>query len=91
MELDIERLKRRKKELGISFDELSIKSGIPKTTLTNIFGGHTAHPRIDTIKAIEQALGIYKLVPKLCLNKKSTIYSSWHTLAVAIYGAFLLW
>lgn len=57
--MDIEYLKKRKKELGMSFDELVEKSGIPKTTLTNIFGGHTISPRIDTMQAINKALGLY--------------------------------
>ena len=57
--MDIEFLKNRKKELGMSFDDLAEKSGIPKTTLTNIFGGHTVSPRIDTMQAINRALGLY--------------------------------
>lgn len=61
--MDIEYLKKRKKEMGMSFDELAEKSGIPKTTLTNIFGGHTTSPRIDTMEAIERALGINEKNP----------------------------
>ena len=56
--ISIEQLKERKKELGITFDELSEKSGIPKTTLTNILCGKTLTPRIDTMQAIENALGL---------------------------------
>lgn len=87
MELDLERLKRRKKELGISFDELSIKSGIPKTTLTNIFGGHTAHPRIDTIKAIEQALGMNEKSPPAGQEGKGLVIpEKYKDVAVAFAG-----
>ncbi len=57
--MDIQRLKERKKELHLSYDELAKKSGIPKTTLTNIFLGRTPNPRTDTVEAIERALGIY--------------------------------
>ena len=56
--MDLERLKQAKKEKNITFDELSEISKIPKTTLTNIFCGNTKHPRIDTMQAIERALGI---------------------------------
>lgn len=57
--MDIQRLKERKNELHLSYDELAEKSGIPKTTLTNIFLGRTHNPRTDTVEAIERALGIY--------------------------------
>lgn len=57
--MDIQRLKERKNELHLSYDELAEKSGIPKTTLTNIFLGRTPNPRTDTVEAIERALGIY--------------------------------
>ena len=39
--MDIHKLKERKNELHLSYDELAEKSGIPKTTLTNIFLGRT--------------------------------------------------
>lgn len=57
--MDIQKLKQRKNELHLSYDELAEKSGIPKTTLTNIFLGRTPNPRTDTVEAIERALGIY--------------------------------
>lgn len=56
--MKIETLKQKKKETRITFDELSEKSGIPKRTLENIFHGITKNPRIDTINAIENALGL---------------------------------
>lgn len=55
---NIESLKIKKRELKITFDELSAKSGIPKRTLENIFHGITTNPRIDTMQAIENALGL---------------------------------
>lgn len=42
----------------MTFDEMSEKSGIPKRTLEAIFVGKTKTPRIDTIEAIEKALGL---------------------------------
>lgn len=56
--VEIEVFKAKKKELKITFEDLSIKSGIPLRTLENIFHGVTKHPRIDTMQAIERALGL---------------------------------
>ena len=55
---NIEVLKAKRKESKMTFEELSSKSGIPLRTLENIFHGVTKHPRIDTMQAIERALGI---------------------------------
>ena len=54
----IEQLKLRKKELGITYEELSYRSVVPLRTLENIFNGITKHPRIDTMQAICRALGL---------------------------------
>lgn len=56
--MDILALKNRKKELKMTLDELSEKSGIAKRTIEDIFRGATKNPRIDTLQAIERALGI---------------------------------
>ena len=61
--MDIEVLRKRKKELKMTFDEMSEKSGIPKRTLEAIFVGKTKTPRIDTIEAIEKALGLNNDTP----------------------------
>ena len=47
------------KQKNITYEKLSEMSGIPLNTLKNIFRGKTEHPRIDTIQAIERALGLY--------------------------------
>ena len=56
--MDILAMKARKKELKMTLDELSAKSGIPKRTLEDIFREATKNPRIDTVQAIESALGL---------------------------------
>ena len=56
--IDVSTYKSKKKELGITFEELSQLSGVPVQTLHNIFRGHTTTPRIDTVQAIERALGL---------------------------------
>ena len=47
-----------KKRQQITLQEIDEKSGIPKRTVDDIFSGHTVNPRIDTLLAIEKALGI---------------------------------
>lgn len=54
----IEQLKQAKTEQKITFDELSKKSGVPVSTIYDIFRGVTAHPRIDTLIALQKALNI---------------------------------
>lgn len=55
--MDITTLKQKKKNVKMTLNEISEKSGIPLNTLKNIFSERTKNPRIDTLTAIEQALG----------------------------------
>lgn len=57
MENFIEKLKEVKEERGITYDELSELSKIPKPTLTRIFSGQTANPTLETVVPIAVALG----------------------------------
>ena len=56
----MEYLKKAKKEKKLTLQEISNLSGIPKRTVDDIFSGHTKNPRIDTLQAIERALGIHQ-------------------------------
>ena len=58
--MTIEEIKKYMKENKISQVQLAEKSGIPLQTLRKIFSGLTPHPRIDTMQAIENALGLNK-------------------------------
>lgn len=51
-------IKSYMKENKITYKMLSEKSGIPLGTLKEIFRGRIKNPRIDTMKAIENALKI---------------------------------
>lgn len=57
--------KKRKKELHLNYDKIAEKAGISKRTVEDIFRGYTTTPRIDTVEAIERALGINKNNPVL--------------------------
>jgi transcriptional regulator with XRE-family HTH domain len=61
--MDIEYLKRIKKQKKMTLQEISILSGVPKRTVDDIFSGKTLNPRIDTLQAIERALGIKEEIP----------------------------
>ncbi len=54
----IQDIKKYMKANNITYQDLSDRSKIPLNTLKNIFAGYTKHPRIDTMQAIERALGI---------------------------------
>ncbi len=56
--INVELWEERKKKLGYTFDELSEKSGIPKRTILGVFRKEVTTPRIDTVQAIEKALGL---------------------------------
>ena len=58
--MDINLWKARKKELNLTFDDLSELSKVPRRTVISIFSGNTPYPRIDTVQAIEKALGLEK-------------------------------
>ena len=56
--MDIMEIKKYLREHKITYKMLAEMSGVPESTLKNIFGGFTPNPRMDTIEAIERALGI---------------------------------
>ena len=50
-------LARLKTENGLTTDQLSKRSGVPKGTLNKLLNGETANPRGDTLRKIAEALG----------------------------------
>ena len=52
-----EMISRYRKDAGMTIDELSEASGVPKGTLNKIIAGTTKAPTLDTMKAIAKALG----------------------------------
>ena len=56
--MTIQEIKAYMKERKITQKQLSDMSGIPLQTLRKIFSGLTTSPRIDTMQAIETALGL---------------------------------
>ncbi len=58
--MNIQLWKKRKKLLNLTYDDLAKISGVSKRTIAGIFGGGYKYesPTLNTIQAIERALGI---------------------------------
>ncbi len=54
--MDLEEMKKRKKELGYTNAMLAEMSGIPLSTVQKIFSGETSSPRYYTVQAITKIL-----------------------------------
>lgn len=61
--MDIFELKEKKKETGMTNQEISDLSGIPVSTINKIFSGATKNPRYGTLLAIEQVLATREKIP----------------------------
>lgn len=51
-----EKLNERKKELGLTTEQLSRLSGVPVGTINKVLSGETRSPRYDTLRALESVL-----------------------------------
>ena len=56
--INLELWKFQKKKLNLTFDELASISQVSRRTICNIFSGEIESPRLDTVQAIEKALGL---------------------------------
>lgn len=52
----LEEMQKRRKELGLTYEELAEKSGVPLSTVQKILGGFTQNPNYRTVLALEEAL-----------------------------------
>ena len=55
--MGLEKINIMRKSIGMSIDELSDKSGVPKGTVSKITSGITKDPGIEAVKAIVYAMG----------------------------------
>lgn len=56
--MNLELWKRVKKEKKLTIAHIAELANLPKGTVQNIFCGYIPNPRIDTVQAIERALGL---------------------------------
>lgn len=61
--MDIQELKRQKKEAGLTNKEISELSDIPLSTVNKIFSGATENPRYSTLLAIEEVIKTKSKIP----------------------------
>ncbi len=54
--MDLEQLKKRKKELHLTYDDLARLTKLERSTITNVFCGYVKYPRIDTLNKILVAM-----------------------------------
>lgn len=52
--MNLEQMKERKRELGYTYEQIAVLSGVPLGTVQKVFSGATASPRYDTLRALEQ-------------------------------------
>ncbi|WP_294500344.1 helix-turn-helix transcriptional regulator [uncultured Gemmiger sp.] len=50
-------IQQKRRQAGLTIDELSERSGVPKGTLNKILNGITRDPQLETVKALARALG----------------------------------
>lgn len=55
--MGLEKISELKKKLGLTNEELSRLSGVPKGTIDKILSGVTKDPKLETLKAIARVLG----------------------------------
>ena len=61
--MDIDLLRKRKKELKLTSREISDLSGIPLGTVQKVFSGATRSPRNDTLEALAKVLLVKERTP----------------------------
>lgn len=54
--LSIEKMQEIRNSLGLTYDDISEKTGISKSSITKLFGGFQINPSIDAIVKIAEAL-----------------------------------
>lgn len=69
--VNIEAWNKARKQKKITLDDLAKQTAISISTIKDIFRGKTENPRIDTVQAIERALGISMEQPAEKVNSNA--------------------
>lgn len=94
--MGLELINEVRKQKKISIEELSLKSGVPKSTLSKITAGITKNPNLETVRAIAQALDLslddldqsYKKTPPTLECEEGYTDEDFET-AVKLYRVFV--
>jgi len=54
--MTIEEMRKRKQELGYSYQDISVLAKLPLSTVQKVLGGVTVHPRRETVRKLEALL-----------------------------------
>lgn len=82
----IDRIKKRKKELGLTNQQLSVASGVPYGTLNKILGSETKEPSINNIIRISLALGLSTEYVISGEEKSTPPESQWDAIRLLLEG-----
>ena len=63
--MDISIINEERKRQGLSIEELAKLANLPKSTVEKIIFGIVKHPRIDTVNALLEALGLKEKTPSV--------------------------
>ena len=55
--MTVDEMRERKRELGLSYEQIASLSGLPISTVQKVLGGITKSPRAKTVMALENVLG----------------------------------
>lgn len=69
--MEVQAIKKYMKDHKITYDELAERSGLSISTIKKIFSGISQYPRIDTMQAIEAALGLNQTPVTITDNDKA--------------------
>ncbi len=70
--MDLSIWKEVKKQKKMTIADIAIKAGLPKGTVQNIFAGYVPSPRLDTVQAIERALGLSEQEKKSIMDRPAS-------------------
>ncbi len=88
--MNIEKLQEIRKRKKITYKKLAELSNIPERTIYDVMLGITKNPRIDTMQAIENALGINDGSPldnarvDLLTDKEKRLLAAFNSLSEAL-------
>ena len=85
--MDIEKLKKRKAELGYTNEDVARMSGLPLGTVQKIFGGATKVPRRETYRALAEVLDPEYISYLLQIEKDNAAYVREEAMALEKYEA----
>lgn len=71
--MDLTKWKEAKKQNKMTIADIAERAKLPKGTVQNIFAGYIPNPRIDTVQAIERALGLDKPQPTELTDRQTSV------------------